>query len=192
MRSFNPRNPRQATSKSCVVPQTSRNHTTGVFWTIQILLTKPQKRNRSSENSALRSEGHKKQVTTLTWNELSTWQQDNRFITSGYRPAFNSYKKSAASIWHIHNQSVNIWTHLLGAIGAAFSTFAFYGCIRPRFNMATSEDVFMFSCFFIGAAGCLSMSATYHAISNHSAEVAMFGNQLDCAFLFAYTQILTS
>lgn len=141
--------------------------------------TKPQKRNRSNETSAVRSEGYKKQVTTLTWNELSTWQQDNRFITSGYRPASNSYKKSAASIWHIHNQSVNIWTHLLGAVGAAFSTFVFYGYIQPRFNTATSKDVIMFSCFFIGAAGCLSMSATYHAILNHSAEVAMFGNQLD-------------
>jgi adiponectin receptor len=83
-------------------------------------------------------------------------------------------------------------THLLGAVGAAFLTFTFYIYVRLRSNTATSEDVVMFSCFFVDAADCLNMSAAYHAISNHSAEVAIFGNQLDCTLPFAYIQTLTS
>lgn len=140
-----------------------------------------EKRKQPPRNIFMQSEENTEGIT-LPWDKLFAWQQDNRYITSGYRPASNSYKESAASIWYIHNQSVNIWTHLLGAIGAALSALAFYGYIRPRFDMATSEDVLMFSCFFVGAAGCLSMSATYHAISNHSPEVSKFGNQLDCAY----------
>ena len=40
-------------------------------------------------------------------------------------------------------------------------------------------DLAAFGCFFLGAVICLGVSATYHAISNHSPEVSQFGNQLD-------------
>jgi adiponectin receptor len=175
-----------------MTPWTSWNRAPRISQTIQMAPTRPRKQYQSNENFILRRERNNAREATLTWNELFTWQQDNRFITNGYRPASYPYRKSVASIWHIHNQSVNIWTHLLGAVAASFSTFTFYGYVRLRSNTATSEDVFMFSCFFVGAAGCLSMSAAYHAISNHSAEVAMFGNQLDCALPLAYIQTITS
>lgn len=45
--------------------------------------------------------------------------------------------------------------------------------------MATQKDVVVFSCFFLGAMGCLGMSATYHTLTNHSESVARFGNRLD-------------
>jgi hypothetical protein len=32
---------------------------------------------------------------TVLWHELEDWQQDNHYIHSGYRPASNSYRKSA-------------------------------------------------------------------------------------------------
>ncbi len=54
-----------------------------------------------------------------------------------------------------------------------------YVAIRPRFDLANEQDILAFSCFFLSAMGCLGMSATYHAISNHSEPVAKFGNRLD-------------
>lgn len=116
---------------------------------------------------------------TVLWHEISPWQQDNHYIHSGYRPQSNSYARSAASIGYLHNESVNIWTHLLGAVTVAAIALRLYFSIRPRFQLATQEDLMVFSCFFMGAIACLGMSATFHTISNHSEGVAKFGNRLD-------------
>ncbi|KAF1348779.1 hemolysin-III related-domain-containing protein [Delphinella strobiligena] len=116
---------------------------------------------------------------TVLWNEIPSWQQDNRYITSGYRPPTNSYTKSAASLGYLHNETVNIYTHLMGALASVAGCLWFYHLLRPRYDYASAEDVVMFCCFFAGAASCLGMSATYHTISNHSQSVNRIGNQLD-------------
>ncbi|KAH7107339.1 hemolysin-III related-domain-containing protein [Auriculariales sp. MPI-PUGE-AT-0066] len=80
-------------------------------------------------------------------------------------------------------QSVNIWSHLLGSLvfsGLGFITYWLYeSAIKPRYTSATGADVLAFGCFFVGAFVCLGMSATYHALTNHSPEVARWGNKLD-------------
>ncbi|KAH7077561.1 hemolysin-III related-domain-containing protein [Paraphoma chrysanthemicola] len=118
---------------------------------------------------------------TILWHEIDTWQQDNHYIISGYRPQSNSYRKSFKSLGYLHNESVNIYTHLLGAIAILISSLVLYQVLGSRWDTATREDVWVFSCFFLGATACLSMSAAFHTISNHSHEVAKFGNQLDYA-----------
>jgi adiponectin receptor len=116
---------------------------------------------------------------TVLWNDLPSWQQDNHYIHSGYRPASASFKKSWASLFYLHNESVNIYSHLIGAVVFSAAGAAIYAIIRPRYESATTSDVLAFSCFFAGAALCLAMSGTYHTISNHSPLVARFGNKLD-------------
>ena len=120
-----------------------------------------------------------KKALTVLWSDLPLWLQDNVYIQRGYRPASNSYRKSATSIFHIHNETVNIWTHLVGSIVAASVGLATCSSIRTRFHLATDEDVLVLACFFLCAFTCLGMSATYHAISNHSEPVARLGNRLD-------------
>lgn len=116
---------------------------------------------------------------TVLWNDLPHWQQDNHYIHSGYRPASYSFSKSFASLSYLHNESVNIYSHLIGAVLFSASAFLLYSITKPRYDSATSSDILAFGCFFLGAALCLGMSATYHAISNHSPTVARFGNKLD-------------
>jgi adiponectin receptor len=131
-------------------------------------------------NSPVRKVEEKaKAALTVLWNDLPVWMRDNHYIHSGYRPQSNSYSKSAASLAYLHNETVNIFTHIIGAVMAAGTATFIYFSIRPRFHMATREDVLVFSCFFGGAMACLGMSATYHTISNHSEAVAKFGNRLD-------------
>lgn len=127
------------------------------------------------------SEGEKEVERKLTvlWHELPSWQRDNHFITSGYRPASNSYHRSFLSLGHLHNETVNIYTHLIGAVVALLSSFIIYSVLGSRYESATREDVLVFSCYFLGAVACLGMSATYHLISNHSEQVAIWGNKLD-------------
>lgn len=120
-----------------------------------------------------------KESLTVVWDHIPPWMQDNHYIQRGYRPQSNSYQKSAHSITYLHNESVNIWTHLIGATLAAITAITMYSVIQPRFKMATRDDAMVFSCFFLGCIACLGMSATYHTLLNHSDAVARFGQRLD-------------
>jgi len=119
------------------------------------------------------------QKLILFWDELSLWQQDNHYIHSGYRAQSNSFLRSWKSLGYLHNETVNIYTHLIGALLAAASAILLYKELEPRYETATHEDVYVFSCFFAGVITCLGMSGTYHTIQNHSHEVAVWGNKLD-------------
>ena len=138
-----------------------------------------EKTVKQAADTAVKVEKRIEEKLTVLWNDIETWQQDNHFVISGYRPASNSYQKSAASLFYLHNESVNIWTHLLGALAAILTSGILYKELLARYHTATTDDVLVFACFFAGAAACLGMSATYHAISNHSHEVSRFGNKLD-------------
>lgn len=118
-------------------------------------------------------------LTTLLWDDLPSWRRDNPAIIRGYRPISNSYTSSILSILSLHNETVNIWTHLLGAVGFTLAGLWLREVIAPRYESASGSDVLVFACFFGGAAVCLGMSATYHTLCNHSEKVAKWGNKLD-------------
>ncbi|KAK4247928.1 hemolysin-III related-domain-containing protein [Corynascus novoguineensis] len=119
----------------------------------------------------------------LRWDDLPPWRRDNPSIHSGYRPESGSFLASLGSLLYLHNESVNIWTHLIGAAAVALGVTWAYGfldeIIGPRYATASSADAFVFACFFAGAFCCLGMSGTYHMLSNHSEGVAKWGNKLD-------------
>jgi adiponectin receptor len=141
-----------------------------------------QRKQPATEVIAKRAKSLEKKLEnalTVLWDDLPSWQQDNHYIFSGYRPASASFQKSFASLGYIHNESVNIYSHLLGAVIFSIAGVVLYTAIKPRYESAAYSDILAFGCFFTGAALCLGMSATYHAISNHSPTVARFGNKLD-------------
>ncbi|KAJ5888064.1 hypothetical protein N7495_008105 [Penicillium taxi] len=113
------------------------------------------------------------------WDDLPLWQRDNQHIHTGYRPASGSFLVSFQSLGYVHNETVNIYTHLLPAILAVPAAYKLYQALAPRYQSATDSDIAAFCCFFAGAAFCLGMSATYHTISNHSHSVARIGNAFD-------------
>ncbi|OJK05231.1 hemolysin III family protein [Aspergillus aculeatinus CBS 121060] len=123
----------------------------------------------------------------LHWEELPHWQRDNQHIHSGYRPASASFLVSFQSLTYLHNETVNIYTHLLPSLLVVPAAFALYRALAPRYETATQADVIVFGCFFAGAAFCLGMSATYHTISNHSPMVARIGNAFDYAGIVGLT-----
>jgi len=115
----------------------------------------------------------------LHWDHLPHWRRDNHYIHTGYRPSTASFLDSILSLSYLHNESVNIWSHLVGAVISLSGAFFLYHVIHPRYDSASASDVLVFACFFTGAVACLGMSATYHTISNHSEPIARWGNKLD-------------
>lgn len=133
----------------------------------------------TTKETATNLEKRIESALTVLWDDLPSWQQDNHYIHSGYRPASASYKKSWASLGYLHNESVNIYSHLLGAAMFSAAGVIIFTAVKPRYETASVPDILAFGCFFLGAALCLGMSGTYHTISNHSQIVSKFGNKLD-------------
>jgi adiponectin receptor len=121
----------------------------------------------------------------MLWDDLPAWRRDNAFILSGYRQSRASYLHSLRSLFYVHNESVNIWSHLLGALVAGLVSWHLYAAVRPRYEAASRGDVIAFACFFAGAVLCLGMSATFHALLNHSEAVMKWGNKLDYSGIVA-------
>jgi len=109
------------------------------------------------------------------FSDIPPWQQDNHFILTHYRPACYNIKGCLASLFYLHNESVNIHSHLLGAFLFFFISLSMY--TFERYSVKTG-DIVAFSCFFAGAIICLGISAGYHMISNHSPHVSRLGNQV--------------
>ncbi|KAH7131520.1 mPR-like GPCR protein [Dactylonectria estremocensis] len=130
-------------------------------------------------NTAKSLEKKVEQSLLIFWDDLPAWRRDNGYITSGYRQSHSSYAHSFRSLFYLHNETVNIWSHLLGAVVFLGSAAYVYHVVRPRYETATAADVFVFACFFGGAVLCLGMSATFHCLSNHSEMVYKWGNKLD-------------
>lgn len=139
-----------------------------------------QEKNSQSQSLSPVLEDPPKYIKKLLhWDDLEHWQRDNVHIHTGYRPASSSFLGSFQSLGYIHNETVNIYTHLLPGMLAAPAAYQLYCALAPRYHTANDSDILAFSCFFAGAAFCLGMSATYHTISNHSPAVARIGNALD-------------
>ncbi|KAH8814042.1 hemolysin-III channel protein-like protein Izh2 [Hyaloscypha sp. PMI_1271] len=112
------------------------------------------------------------------WGELD--REDNHYIETGYRAASGSLIECLHSWSYVHNETVNIYTHLLGAaIFLALPFFIFKKEIPARYVIATQADVVVCSTYFLGVAICFCLSATYHTVMNHSQKMDAFGAQLD-------------
>jgi hypothetical protein len=111
------------------------------------------------------------QFRLYAWHELESWQQDNEFLHSGYRKATNSYRQSLASLSYIHNQTANIYSHVIGAF--LFICFGFFVYLElvPRYQTADLADLCIFALFGVGAMGCFGLSAFFHTVGNHSEGV---------------------
>jgi len=116
---------------------------------------------------------------TLCWSQIALWQRDNAYILSGYRAPTPSPRSTLSSLLYIHNETANIYTHLLGAVISLYLTHSFYSSLATRYEHANAIDVACFAAFFGGAVVCLGCSAGYHAVSDWSEEVARKGNQVD-------------
>ncbi|OCB90017.1 HlyIII-domain-containing protein [Sanghuangporus baumii] len=129
---------------------------------------------KTAENNAL------EYVKTLTWYQLEEWQKDNEYIVQGYRRAQNNWKGCFHSIFgYLHNETVNIHSHLWGAVLFLVLFFSSQLYVMARYPTATWVDSTMFSVFIISAVVCLTSSSFYHMAGCHSERVARRCHALD-------------
>lgn len=115
----------------------------------------------------------------LSFDELPKWHQDNEFIHHGYRPISGSARISFSSWSYIHNESVNIYSHLIPAVVFLLGEWYILEYLTSRYSDITGTDFFIFTFFLLTAVLCLGLSATYHTLMNHSSEVEQLWLRFD-------------
>uniref|UniRef100_A0A3B3TDH0 Adiponectin receptor 1 n=1 Tax=Paramormyrops kingsleyae TaxID=1676925 RepID=A0A3B3TDH0_9TELE len=53
----------------------------------------------------------------IPYHVLPEWLKDNDYLLHGHRPPMPSFRACFGSIFRIHTETGNIWTHLLGERG---------------------------------------------------------------------------
>ncbi len=114
---------------------------------------------------------------------LPDWLRDNEHLHFGHRPELKSFAECFRSIFRIHTETGNIWTHLIGFVAFVVVTVVFYVrplCATCQLDIQLSEKL-IFLCFFVGAILCLACSTLFHTVSCHSEFVSAVFSRLDYA-----------
>ncbi|CCE65606.1 hypothetical protein TPHA_0M00290 [Tetrapisispora phaffii CBS 4417] len=120
-----------------------------------------------------------RQLITIThWDDLPDWQKDNEHIHEGYVKETNSFINCFESLFFLHNESVNIYSHMVPGLCALFMLLIDINIIK-KFPTTTFVDYFMIDLFLAGAFSCLILSSAFHTLKSHSLFVAIYGNKLD-------------
>ena len=122
---------------------------------------------------------NKAEEKLIAWDDLPDWSKDNEYIHTGFRPISYSYCKCFQSCFYRHNETVNIYTHLLATFWMIALPIALYPHARDHYPTAGADDWTVFALFFLGGASCFALSTIYHVLSNHSHAVHDFAHKLD-------------
>ncbi|KAI1411994.1 mPR-like GPCR protein [Hypoxylon sp. FL1857] len=120
---------------------------------------------RSSRNG--KNEVHHRHPL-VSFEEIPEWYQDNPYVRQGYRPVSHSTKACFASWMYMHNESMNIYTHLAPAVALIISGIA-YGLAHLQDR--SGGDAGVVAALLLSAVVCLGLSSAYHTLMCHSRHV---------------------
>lgn len=101
------------------------------------------------------------------------------YIKRGYRRQLNSFRDCFWSLFYLHNELVNTWSHLLPAffylvflLGLDFWTF-------HSGSKVPNADSAFFQVYVLCTVGCLLLSAIYHGTNAHSEQISRYFLKFD-------------
>lgn len=144
--------------------------------------------NRTMMDSFKGDPESESRARTVVWEEAPEWQQDNEYILTGYRPGNTNYSKCFRSLSNSHDETCNIYTHLIGALIlplVAINTFQ--ALSKPRFSHVSGMDYVTLGIFFFSAECCLVFSTAFHLMGCHSRTVERFWLRMDVLGIVAVT-----
>ena len=125
--------------------------------------------------------------STVPYHKLPHYLRDNEFLKRYHRPVMNSFRGCTKSMFRMHTETWNIWTHLLGFIFFLFlcgGAYVYGDCITHYFEdihirSLPLDGQLMLLFFFVSAMTCLSCSCMFHLFSNHSHGMYHLFSKLD-------------
>jgi adiponectin receptor len=127
----------------------------------------------SNDNATKTSNGHRS-WDFVDYHLLPKFLHDNEFLISYHRPELSSAVECIKSVFMLHTETWNIWTHFIGAIGSLVLCIYFLLFIAQDW-----QHCLAFAVFFVGAVFCMGVSATYHAFICHSEAICKLLAKLD-------------
>jgi adiponectin receptor len=124
------------------------------------------------------------------FEDLPVWYQDNPSIRSGYRPVSYSLQHCFYSWTSLHNETINIYTHLIPALFSIFAQITLQAMLTRHFPQASLQDRLIFSLNLLAGTAALLLSSVYHTLMNHSLHVSSLWLRID--YLGILTLILGS
>jgi len=103
-----------------------------------------------------------------TWHTAPEYVKSNPYIKCFYRNEL-CFKHAFASLFRIHNETMNVWTHLLGFF--LFSYFAYEAVTSGSLSSASIWHKSLFSLHIVAIANCLLISSIYHLFGCMSEKI---------------------
>jgi len=124
----------------------------------------------------------------ISYEELPAWHQDNPFIKHGYRPISHNTAACLRSWTSLHNETLNIYTHLIPAVLTLVIGEAWVlSYLRHQYTNVGASDYVIFAFLLSAAAACLGISSAYHTLMSHSKEVEARWLRLDFVGIIVLT-----
>ena len=120
-------------------------------------------------------------------SQAPSWQQQ-RYILRGYRIGL-SMKETFLSLFVLHNETVNVWTHLVGSLYFLY-TLVVEGPLPASYNISPSMEAdyqgesvptWPISVFILSASLCMGLSAIFHLLLNYDYKTNQIVSSLDYA-----------
>lgn len=115
----------------------------------------------------------------LQIDEVPSWYGHNPYIRTGYRPVTPSASLCLSSLLHLHNETANIYSHLIPATMALLFNALLYAYFSTSFPKSTWADQLVFHIYLTTSVVCFGMSSAYHTLLCHSAHVTDLWARLD-------------
>ncbi|KIX94001.1 uncharacterized protein Z520_10338 [Fonsecaea multimorphosa CBS 102226] len=102
----------------------------------------------------------------IHYEDLPMPWRNNPHILKGYR--FNKTQfECFTTMFHAHNEMVNIWSHGIGLLIVLTVAFYYYPS-SSTFPLSTKMDVLIAACFFAAACKCMICSTMWHTMNSIS------------------------
>lgn len=118
-------------------------------------------------------------IKLFDYHDIPYFLRGNPYITRGYR-AFLSFRMCVKSLFVFSNESINVWSHLVGFF-YFFCLLLFDNLVTIPESSGTTSDYVVLSSLLTGYMICMLFSACYHLFCCHSERVFHLWLSLDLA-----------
>ncbi|KAL4889832.1 hemolysin-III channel protein Izh2 [Aspergillus ambiguus] len=130
-------------------------------------------------NGAKRDETAFLKPRLLNSHELPAWYAHNDYILTSYRPVTQSAHLCFRSLTYFHNETVNIYSHLIPAVTALLGNYLLHVYFSLQFPHASWRDQLVFHIYLTTSVACFTISSVYHTLLCHSSFFADLWARLD-------------
>ena len=123
--------------------------------------------------------------STVSYSQSPSWLKGTPYLLANHRPQLKSYRVAFKSIFRWHTETLNIWSHGLGAIFFGYLGWQFFGSLEHMPATISNVDWWMTFAWFFGQVCCCSLSTIYHTFNCHSSHIGLSLVKCDYIGIFA-------